>query len=529
MRVFHGNIITLENEEPQTGNGDGSDFRYLVEKDGKIAFIGDQLPRAYARIPDVVELGSGALLPAFGDGHIHFSNWALFNSTFDVREAASIEEVLSMVSDYAASAPGEKVIFGYGHSMHSVAEKRLVTRTELDRAVKDRPVYLVCYDGHSAVANSAAIGLMPTSVRNLNGFDMLSGQIFFEAFFKASALISGKLPVTSLLRSIKKGIDEITGYGIGLVHTVEGVGFPADLDIELMRIAGRGAGVNFRVYFQTMEVGKVLKRKLPRVGGCFATALDGCFGIKDAALLEPYSDNPESKGVLFYSDGKVTEFVKEANKNNLQVQLHCIGDAAAVQAVDAIEAALKEYPRLDHRHTLVHGCLIPDHLLERIAKLGIGITLQPGFLTSPLEPLHYLEEIIGDRAAEIYPFRKMAELGINISGGSDGPVTSPDPLIGIHAACNHPDPSQSLTVYEALRLYTRDVARTSFDENDKGTLKEGKDADLVILSEDPLQVPPADLLRLKVENTYLAGKEQPEGKSIARTLFDGILPRGRKI
>ncbi|MGM0651539.1 MAG: amidohydrolase, partial [Bacillota bacterium] len=440
MQLFKGQILTCDRNNTV--------HKYLVEDKGRIIHAGDQLPRAFMHSDKVYDLGEKALLPAFGDGHIHFSNWALFNSTFDVRNARSVEELGKIIQDYALKDNRSKVLFGFGMSRHILAEKRLVTRVELDRYVKNRPVYLVSYDGHSAVANSAALGLMPSEIRGLNGFNLESGQISYEAFYKATDHISGKFPLPTLLKFILKGTDTLAGYGVGMVHPVEGIGYPRDLDVDLVRFMARGSQVNFRTYFQTMDLKKIKKRKLPRVGGCFATALDGCFGVKDAALLEPYSDDPDNKGILFYSDEEVTEFVKEANRAELQVQLHCIGDAAVTQAVKAIEAALEDFPRRDHRHTLIHATLTPEPLLEKIAALEIGITLQPGFLTSPLEPFEYLEKILGDRAHQLSPLRKMLDMGIRINGGSDGPVTEPNPVQGIYGACNYNLPGQSVTIAE---------------------------------------------------------------------------------
>jgi predicted amidohydrolase YtcJ len=521
MQIYHGSIITC--------NRDADVSSYLVENEGKIVYVGDDPPNLYSRRSRIVELGSGALLPAFGEGHIHFSNWAVFNSTFDVRSAADFEEIKAIIRSYSARDQGVKVLFGFGHSRHAHAEKRLITRSELDDAEKERPLYLVCYDGRSAVANTAAIGMLPPAIRSLRGFDLETGQLFHEAFYEATDYISGKLPATRLFKYILKGMDTLSEYGVGLIHTVEGIGYPRDLDVDLVRFAAKGAQGNFRIYFQTMDTDKVLKRGLPRIGGCFACALDGCFGARDAALLEPYTDDPGNKGILFYSDEEVTAFVKKANRAGLQVQLHCVGDAAVRQAADAIEAALEEFPREDHRHTLIHACLIPERSLEKIAALGIGISVQPGFYLSPLEPIEYLETILGERARQISPLKKMIELGINVNGGSDGPVTIPNPIEGIHGACNHPNPGQSVSIADALRMYTYNVAHTSFDEEERGTLEEGKTADMVILNQNPLELSPRDLLQLKVEKLYLAGKEYKAGKTPARALADSLKNRSRRV
>ena len=143
----------------------------------------------------------------------------------------------------------------------------------------------------------------------------------------------------------QKALDDLAARGIGMIHTVSGVGFARDLDVDLERFFARGItnGMQMRVFMQTLEVNKAVKRKLPRIGGCFETALDGCFGSMDAALLSPY-ENTSDCGVLYYSDEKVTEFCKAANRAGLQIEMHAIGDKAFVQAVRAIKAALDDLP-----------------------------------------------------------------------------------------------------------------------------------------------------------------------------------------
>ncbi|MEW5785359.1 MAG: amidohydrolase [Bacillota bacterium] len=520
MQIFHGAIVTCDQN--------ASVYQYLVEDRGMIVFVGNELPASYANYPQLIELEQKALLPAFGDGHIHFSNWALFNATFDVRTASSIAEIGPIIRNYAAADLKARVLFGFGHSRHTLKEKRLITRIELDAFLADRPVYLVCYDGHSAVGNSKAIDLMSPEIRSLRGFDAESGQLLHEAFYQATDFISAKIPVLTLVKNILAGVDSLAEYGLGLVHTVEGVGFPKDMDVDMVRFVAKGSQIQFRLYFQTMDVEKVLRRRLPRIGGCFACALDGCFGAKDAALLEPYADDPENYGILFYKDDQVIDFAKKANRAGLQIQLHCIGDAAVAQGVKALEAALLDCPRPDHRHTLIHACLISDQTLEKIARFGIGVTLQPGFLISPLEPPEYLESILGERAKQGSPLKKMINMGIPLSGGSDGPVTLPDPIAGIYGACNQPDPAQAVSIAQALRMYTYNIAWTTFDEQQRGSLETGKLADMVILNQNPLNMAPQNLLQLKVEKLYLAGQEYRRGKGLGRMLIDGIM-KHRKL
>jgi len=498
MRIYHGNIISLDAENNL--------YRYLVEDRGRIVYLGNSLPAEYKKEDLTVELEDRALLPSFGDGHMHFSNWALIAvSYFDVREARDIGEIQGIIQDFMARNRKLKAVIAFGVSKHSVKEKRLILREELDAVCPDIPLIMICYDGHSAVFNSKMLDKFPDKVKNLRGFQEGRGHLFNEAYLAGTDYAASLVPPMDLIRSIIKSFDLLAEKGIGLIHATEGIGFPRDLDIALVSLIARARArkcrFQTRLFFQTMEVEKALKRKLPRIGGCFATALDGCFGACDAALHEPYSNDPDNTGILFQTEEEVFEFAKSANRAGLQIEMHAIGDAAVSRAVRAIEAALLDYPREDHRHTIIHACLILPEDLKKIAELGIGITLQPGFFISPLEPVEYLEEILGPRVKDGGPLQSILDAGIHLSGGSDAPVTHPDPIEGIYGACNHPyDPAQSVSITDALKMYTYEVAWTTFDEKERGSLEKGKIADMVILNRDPLKLDPKDLRLLKVSN-----------------------------
>ena len=147
MKIYHGSILSCDRQNHV--------YEYLVERDGRILHVGDELPPELARGGERVELGSRALLPSFGDAHLHFSNWALIATVFfDPREAEDFEEIGQMIRDFSRRERNLKILPGFGLSPHSLAEKRLITREELDRFESDRPLYLFCYDGHSAVFNS---------------------------------------------------------------------------------------------------------------------------------------------------------------------------------------------------------------------------------------------------------------------------------------------------------------------------------------------------------------------------------------
>ena len=278
-----------------------------------------------------------------------------------------------------------------------------------------------------------------------------------------------------------------------------------DLDVDMENWFARGLnnGLQMRVFFQTMDIGKVKRRKLPRIGGCFQTALDGCFGSEDAAMREPY-EGTDNKGVLYYSDEKVADFCKKANREGLQIELHAIGDAAFDQACRALKAALDDHPRKDHRHTIIHACLPTEEGIRICAEYGICLAVQSAFINWPQEPDEYLERILGERAARLNPFKTFADHGILQSAGSDGPCTDPDPVLWLHKACNNGP--ESLTVQQALKLCTYNGYCLTFDEKERGSLEAGKVADMVILSADPYAMDVTELRTLRVEQLLLGGE-----------------------
>lgn len=526
MQIFSGTIITCDQ--------DNNVFNYLVEDKGRILYVGQDLPEKFTPFRQI-ELGERALIPAFGDGHLHFSNWALIaDAFFDVREAYNFADMGLMIKDFASKDKKAKVLTAFGASRHHVKEQRLITRAELDEILPDRPLYIICYDGHSAIGNSKLLETLPEEIKKTRGFKEESGHILHDAFYKATDHVTSAVPPLELIRGIINGYDRLAANGNGLIHATEGIGFPRDMDVSLVSLIARARtkknGFQTRLFFQTMEIDKVQKKKLPRIGGCFATALDGCFGVCDAALNEPYSHEQDNKGILFYSDQEVIDFVKQAHRQGLQIELHTIGDAAVDQAIKAFKAALEESPREDHRHSLIHACLISPENISTCADLGLGITVQPGFLISPLEPEKYLEEILGSRVKTSSPLRTILDKGIHLSGGSDAPVTPPDPITGIYGACNHPyDADQSLTIQEALKMFTYETAWMSFDEKERGSLELGKMADMVILNTNPLQLAPENLKDLKVESLYLRGEKYRSGMSLMSLVWNSILGRNLKI
>ncbi|OQY12057.1 MAG: hypothetical protein B6I31_03800 [Desulfobacteraceae bacterium 4572_19] len=480
-------------------------FSVLVEDKGKIIFTGDIVPKEY-EMADRIDLNKKCVVPAFGDTHIHFSSFSYFNAGLDCRHAVDFNNLGDILNEYIANHSKEKITLCFGCSAHTVKEQRLPERDDLDK-ITSHPLMIVKYDGHASVANSALINKLPSSVINDNGYDKKTGWFYHNAFFKATNHISKSVSPIELFKNLSMGSDYLAKKGISFIHAAEGVGFPMDIDLDLTRIAALALPLEFRIFFQTLNIKKVIKRKLPRIGGCFKNGLDGCFGSVDAALNEPYSNNSKNRGVLFYTQEQVNKFMIDANRKGLQIAVHAIGDAAIEQALCGYETALADFPRDDHRHIIIHADLMNGTAIERAVKSNIHIALQTPFLHWKEEPMEYIEHILGKRSKNLIPLKSMLDAGLITASGSDAPCTMPDPIFSIYCACNHPNHNESISVIDALRMHTNQASKLSFDEDTRGSLTKGKVADFVILDKNPLKIPVDKINGIKIENLYLNGKK----------------------
>ena len=517
MKCYKGTILSVDSEDRV--------YKYLVEDNGIILYTGNELPDKYSNA-EIIDIGGKAIAPAFIDTHQHFASLSTFNAGLNVMEAESNREIAKMIGEYAAKTD-KKTIIVFGASPHSVKEGRLINRTEIDAVCLGKEVMVVKYDGHACIVSTPLLKKLDKKLSKLRGYHPDTGEMNQEAFFACSDYISGSLSIPDLFRNMQNCTDYLASKGIGTVHTVSGVGFIANLDITIEKLFARSLrnGFQIRVFPQSLNTKVATSRRIPRIGGCFECALDGCFGSRDAALNEPYADTEGGDGILYYSDEKVIEFCKKANRLGLQIELHAIGDKAFDQATRALKAALDDYPRNDHRHGIIHCCLPTEEGIAICKEYKIQMPVQSAFIGWKQEPDSYLEELLGtERASGLNPIRTFADNGIVVSFGSDAPCTDPDPIQWIHRAVNHSNPAERITVQQALRMATYNGAYTTFDENERGSLEIGKAADMIILSGNPYTTPIENLKDIKVEQLILSGKPYqsavtPLGKRIWNGLF----------
>ena len=521
MTIYHGSILTV--------NARDDVVSWLVEDGGRIAYAGDELPARYAGQP-VTELGQRALIPAFVDTHQHLASFSLFHAGLNVMEAASNREILDMLRAFAKTSAA-RLLIAFGASPYSVKERRLVSRQELDSVCPDRPVFMVKYDGHACVVNSVLLRQIDDKIRDKRGYHPDTGEMNQEAFFAVSDFVTNSVQLPELVRNMQQAVDYEASMGIGMIHTVSGVGFPRDMDISLETWFARSlqSGYQVRVFSQSLDTKTATSRHLPRIGGCFQCALDGCFGSQDAAMNAPYANDPDNTGILYYSDEKVIDFCTQANRLGLQIEMHAIGDRAFDQAARALKAALDDFPRRDHRHGIIHACLPTAEGLDICRQYHIQLPMQIAFDNWRQEPQEYTTALLGEeRSRALNPVKTFLDQGCVVTFGSDGPCTDPNPIVWLDKAVNHSNPEQAITIRQALRAATYSGYWTTFDEKDRGSLEEGKLADMVILSENPYAMPRERLGELKVEQLLLAGKPyRKQSKSFLGVILGGMFSKNK--
>ncbi|MCR5416253.1 MAG: amidohydrolase family protein [Pseudobutyrivibrio sp.] len=515
MQVFHGKIITCDDKNTVAN--------YLVEREGRIAYIGDELPEQYGIVPPI-ELGKNVVIPAFVDSHMHYSGFSVLHKLFPINDTESNAKILESLKEYADNSR-ENIIVGFGASEYAVTEGHLLLREQLDNICPDKPMCVIKHDAHSGVVNTAFIEQIKGKACTLRGYNELTGEMSQEAFMVVSELISKGLSTRRVIESMVESADFFASKGIGMINSSSGLGFIRDYDFDMEKSVAKGLdnGMQVRVSYQTSDFLRSSKKDMSRV--VFAN-LDGNFSSLDASLLDDYNV-VTNKGVSYFNDQDVEKFCIEANRAGYQIALHAVGDAAFDQATRALATALEDYPRYNHRHMILYATLPTVSGLRTCAKYGIMLAVQPNGITHIDGTIEFFNKIIGkERVSKINPLLTASEMGVKICFCSGAPQIDPNPIEWIAAACNNPTSEESISVTDALRMATFYGAYSSFDENERGTLEIGKSCDLAVLDEDIYSVDVSEIKNINVAELYLKGKAYERSRTGAMaTMLRGMFPQ----
>ncbi len=476
-----------------------------------------------------IDLRARVVIPGLTDAHAHFLGFAKLATRLDLVGTASLDEILEKVSAKLPSARKGDWILGRGWDQNDWPEPRYPERAALDRIAPDNPVYLVRVCGHAAYVNSAALRFagISRSTPDPAGGKILrdaSGEPTGVLLDNALNLVSKSIP--PLPRAEKKKLMVAAArkcLAAGLVGVHE-MGIDAE-DVSVYEELSAAGELPFRItgYLSSddtmiapfLDAGPRAGRgdELFRVVGAKFYA-DGSLGARSAALIDDYADDPGNRGILMQSPDSLYRLILPWREKGFQTAVHAIGDAAVREVLDVYERLGAGYPAPDARPRIEHSQVVAAGDVARFARLGVVPSMQFVHCTSDMP---WVEERLGaGRAAGAYAWRSLVEAGNRIPGGSDFPVESIDPFLGIHAAVTRQDLAgeprggwrgdQRLTIEEAVGAFTTDAAYAAHAEDVAGSLAPGKLADFVVLSDDIFSAPPGEIPSIRVLATVLGGE-----------------------
>ena len=514
----------------------------LVVFNGRV-FTGAGQPRAEAIVKRtaksdtrLIDAHGGAVLPGFTDSHIHFISGGLNMERVNLLDAETLEAIQKEIRAFAAAHPDYKWIRGRGW-YYSPFPGGLPTRQQLDELVPDRPAYMSCYDGHTAWANTMALklaGITRNTSDPKDGIivkDPKTGEPTGVLKEAAKRLMSKVLPETSPedeLRAIRNAVVEANRFGITSIHEAGTSGEELDR-FEKVRLEQK---LTLRVYAalsveepptdaEADQLDAVRRRFVgnPLINvGAIKVMGDGVIEAYTAAMLAPYA-NKATSGHANYTPEQLQRLVDTVDRRGWQVFTHAIGDGMVRMTLDAYEHAAQVNPPVarGRRHRVEHAETIDTADIPRFAKLNVIASYMPFHANpSPAMTTVWTTNIGPDRSSRGWISKTLQASGARLTFGSDWPVVTPDPRMGLQVAVNRVTadgvppggwlPEQKISLESAIEAYTSGAAYASFEEHTKGRIAPGMLADIVILSKDIFSLPPSRLLEGVVTTTIFDGK-----------------------
>ncbi|HHV37125.1 MAG TPA: amidohydrolase [Candidatus Cloacimonetes bacterium] len=478
----------------------------LLIRDGYIYHVGSFADcKHYARAGvEAVNLAGKNLLPAFTDAHTHFVEYAKHGLYPDLSECSTIDGIINSLKEYRRNMPkGLKWILGGMWDQNRLSDISALNKKLLDAIFPDIPVALWSRDYHNKLCNSQALKIagFTSDVKDPAGgrFERFpDGELNGILFEKATELIDPyvvQADDSTLITAIKKSVGHVYKYGITGIHSME-----YDESITLLRDAfEQGPKLRLCWHFMEQDYEKALQIALKsyegdewfKLGGLKLFA-DGTLGSKSAAIFESYPGEPENRGILRYQDDELFEIAERARKDGFSLTIHAIGDRAVSQSIDCF-VALHD-PQNSVLNRIEHVQAIRAQDITRLKEYGISVSLQPVHLMADIPQIRDNWQHIGDRA---YPIKSIVDAGVGYGFGSDSPIESINPFLGIYAAMerkNYADLSvcalsqdEAITLDEAIFGYTSGAAALSGSENLRGKLQKGFLADMFVLDEFDLR------------------------------------------
>ena len=525
-------LTVIENVKGYTLMGDQlTGFDAIAFRDGKVIDIAiDETLMVNKQDATVIDGRGRVMLPGLIDAHAHVMGLGFKQLDADVTGIRSLDETLQRVEDYASEHPDLPWIRGRGWNHTHWEIDRFPTADELDEAVSDRPVWLRRVDGHAGWANSRAMEIagINRDTEDPKGGKIIRDQqgdptgVFVDG---AMSLIQDHIPERTSAEqrmALDQAMQRMTAHGLTSVHDA---GIGPDTWGLYKSFADQGK-ITTRIYAMISGAGKTFdalsqqgpidsyKNDLLSLRSVKLYA-DGALGSRGAAMLEPYSDDPDNRGLLFHTEGEMTDMILKTASGGYQTNIHAIGDRANRVALNAFENVRDSLGNQGLRHRIEHAQVVSLEDIPRFGELNIIASMQPTHATSDM---NMAEDRVGpERIKGAYAWQRFLDQGTVIAAGSDFPVEHVNPFYGLYSAVTRQDhqgnpeggwyPGQAMTREEAFRAFTIDAAYAAHQEDRLGSLEEGKWADFIIIDRDLFEIPASDIWKIRVLETWRAGEK----------------------
>jgi predicted amidohydrolase YtcJ len=520
--------LLLKNGNFFTGNPLKPEVEMVAIRGNRIIGLGrtEDAGRYQSPRTRVIDLHGKFGCAGFNDAHLHLLAGGQSLEEVDLTGVTNILDLQRRILERAWKIPWGSWIVGGGWDQNLFPGGEWPTKKALDDIASDFPMVLRRVCGHAVLVNSKVLDIAGITAKTP---DPPSGEIVRDPVTgeptgvlkeEAVKLVSQYVPVPTdeaVARSIERALEEARRFGITGAQDYS----PAEALAVYRRLLNDGRLTARISFWMPLDSDPVVVRdrktefrnQMLRIG-CLKGILDGSLGARTAALFAPYSDDSTTAGLTLLTQERLNELVLLADRNNLQVALHAIGDRAVHMAVESYGLAQKINGERESRHRIEHVQVIQPSDLAVLKTLGVVASMQPAHAGFDLA---WAGSRLGpDRQNGAYAWRSILDSGARLAFGSDWPTVPLNPLIGIYAAVTRCDtagrpeggwiPRQRLTVEEAIRAYTLGSAYAEFMEHEIGSLEQGKLADLVVLNRNLLTVHPADILRARVVYTIVDGK-----------------------
>ena len=524
--------LVLLNGAVWTVNPDQPWAEAIAIKENKILEAGSsqEIKEMIGDSTHVIDLKGDFVLPGFIDSHTHFLVGGFSLLSIRLRDTDSREEFITRIADKAKEIEKGVWILDGNWDHQSFDPPEMPRKEWIDLVTLHNPVCVNRHDGHMVLVNSLALKLAgvtkdtPSPAGGEIIKDPETGEPTGILKDAAMNLVMKHIPEPSFAEKLKAAEVALKHAAEAGVTSIHDMAYADNFEVyqELLRLNKLTARLYVYIPITEVEVYARLKLKTPfgnnllKIGG-LKGFVDGSLGSSTALFFEPYTDNPQKKGLLhsqMFPEGIMEKRIIQADKAGLQVAVHAIGDRANNIILDIFERVIVQNGERDRRWRIEHAQHLLPGDIERIANLDIIASVQP---YHAIDDGRWAERKIGKKRCQYtYAFKSILEKGAVLACGSDWTVAPLDPLGGIYAAVTrqtldgkHPEgwyPEQKISLEEAIRGYTLNGAYAEFSENIKGSVEKGKLADLVVLSRNIFKIPPEEIQKTEIKMTILNGK-----------------------